>query len=129
MRSVTVAASAGEGLAVRGKVIARPKRSLTLRGRTLNPVRTCSVPWTATGTTAAPVSRARRPTPRRGAASDPERILVPSGKMQMVPPRSSTPRAVSIESSSDSPRRIGKAPRRDSTHPCQRFSNSSTLAT
>ena len=44
------------------------------------------------------------------------RIRVPSGKMQIVPPRSSTMRAVFIASSSDSPRRMGKAPSRDRSH-------------
>ena len=37
IRDVTVAASAGEGWSVRGKVIARPIRSLTLRGRIRQP--------------------------------------------------------------------------------------------
>ncbi len=49
--------------------------------------------------------------------------------MQTVPPRASTSPAVSIAVSSDWPRRIGKAPTRDRIHPCQRRSNSSTLAT
>jgi hypothetical protein len=87
------------------------------------------VPITATGITGAPVCSASRPTPRFGCASEPVRIRVPSGKMQIVPPRSSTMRAVFIASSSDSPRRIGKAPTRQRNQPCQRFSNSSTLAT
>ena len=129
IRAVTVAASAGEGCSVRGKVIGAPTRSLTLRGRIRQPRRTCSVPWTANGTTAAPVSSARRPTPLLGLASEPERIRVPSGKMHTVPPRSSTSRAVSIAVSSDWPRRIGKAPSRERIQPCQRRSNSSTLAT
>jgi hypothetical protein len=81
------------------------------------------------GTTAAPVSSANRPTPRRGVPSEPERMRVPSGKMQTVPPRSRTMRAVSIAVSSDWPRRIGKAPKRERIQPCQRRSNSSTLAT
>ena len=51
IRSVTVAASAGEGFSVRGKVSGLPARSLTLRGRIRQPRRTCSVPWTATGST------------------------------------------------------------------------------
>ncbi len=129
IRSVTVAASAGEGRSVRGKVSGLPARSLTLRGRIRQPRRTCSEPWTAIGSTAAPVSSARRPTPRFGRPSEPVRILVPSGKMTTVPPRSTISRAVSIAVSSDWPRRIGNAPRRESSQPCQRFSNSSTLAT
>ena len=129
IRAVTVSASAGEGLAARGKVIALPSRTLTLRGRIRQPRRTSSVPSTAVGITGAPVCRARRPTPRFGAASAPLRIRVPSGKMQTVPPRSTTRRAVSTESSSDSPRRIGKAPSRERSQPCQRRSKSSTLAT
>jgi hypothetical protein len=64
-----------------------------------------------------------------GLASEPVLIRVPSGKMQTVPPRSSTIRAVVIASSSDSPRRIGKAPQRLRTQPCQRFENSSIFAT
>ena len=56
------------GSSVRGKVSARPARTLTFRGRIVQPRRTCSVPWTATGSTAAPVSRARRPKPRFGPA-------------------------------------------------------------
>ena len=46
---VTVAASAGEGCSVRGKVSGRPTRSFTLRGRIRQPRRTCSCPCTATG--------------------------------------------------------------------------------
>ena len=107
MRAVTVAARAGEGWSVRGKVIGRPARSFTLRGLIRHPRRTCSLPTTATGTTAAPVSRASRPTPRFGSARDPARILVPSGNMQIAPPRSRIMRDVVIASSSASPRRIG----------------------
>ena len=129
IRAVTVSASACDGRSARGKVIARPRRTFTLRGRIFQPRRTCSVPSTAVGITGAPVCSASRPTPRFGAASAPVRIRVPSGKMQTVPPRSTTRRAVSIESSSDSPRRIGKAPSRERIQPCQRRSNSSTLAT
>ena len=129
IRAVTVSASAFEGSSARGKVIALPSRTLTLRGRMRQPRRTFSVPITAVGITGAPVCSARRPTPRRGLERVPVRIRVPSGKMQTVPPRSTISRAVSIESSSDSPRRIGKAPRRERSQPCQRRSNSSTLAT
>ena len=129
IRAVTVAARDGDGCSVRGKVTGLPTRSLTFRGRIRQPRRTCSVPCTAIGTTAAPVSRARRPTPRFGVPSEPRRIRVPSGKMQTVPPRSRTSRAVSMAVSSDCPRRIGKAPTRERIHPRQRLSNSSTLAT
>ena len=128
IRSVTVAASAGDGRSVRGKVIGLPARSFTLRGRIRQPRRTSSDPWTATGRTAAPVSSASRPTPRFGRPREPERIRVPSGKTTTVPPRSTISRAVSIAVSSDCPRRIGKAPSRESSQPIQRFSNSSTLA-
>ena len=101
IRSVTLAASAGEGFSVRGKVSGLPARSFTLRGRMRQPRRTCSEPWTAIGSTAAPVSSASRPTPRFGRPSEPVLIRVPSGKMTTVPPRSTTIRAVSIAVSSD----------------------------
>ncbi len=107
IREVTVAASDGEGFSVRGNDSAFPARRRTLRGRILQPSRTCSDPCTATGITAAPVSRARRPTPRCGAASEPRRIRVPSGKMQTAPPRSRIRRDVSTVSRSASPRRTG----------------------
>ena len=90
IRAVTVAASAGEGSSARGKVIALPSRTLTLRGRMRQPRRTCSVPRTAAGITGAPVCSASRPTPRFGLAREPLRIRVPSGKMQTAPPRSTT---------------------------------------
>ena len=92
---------------MRGKVSALPARTLTLRGRKTIPRRTWSEPWTATGSTAAPVSSARRPKPRLGLPSEPVRIRVPSGKMQIAPPRSSTRREVISVSSSDWPRRTG----------------------
>ena len=129
MRAPTELASAGEGLSVRGKVSARPARTLTLRGRISIPLRTWSAPKTATGSTAAPVSSARRPKPRLGRPSEPVLIRVPSGKMQIAPPRSSTLRDVIRVSSSDWPRRTGYAPSRFSSQPCQRGWNSSTLAT
>ena len=78
IRAVTVSASAGEGSSARGKVIARPSRTLTLRGRIRQPRRTCSVPSTAAGITGAPVCSASRPTPRlgvaEGAAADPRAL-------------------------------------------------------
>ena len=89
-RAPTEFASAGEGFSVRGKVSARPARTLTLRGRMRIPRRTWSVPKTATGSTAAPVSSASRPKPRRGRPSEPVRIRVPSGKMQ-TPRRARAP--------------------------------------
>ena len=55
----------------RGKRSGAPTRRHTLRGRMRQPRRTCSVPNTATGTTGTPVSRARRPTPRRGSPERP----------------------------------------------------------
>ena len=129
IRPVTVSASACEGSSLRGKVIALPQRTFTLRGRMRQPRRTFSVPMTAVGRIGAPVCSASRPTPRFGVARLPLRWRVPSGKMQSVPPRSTTMRAVSIDSSSERPRRIGKAPSRERNQACQGFSNSSTLAT
>ena len=129
IRAVTDSASGGEGSSTRGNLIAFPSRTRTWRGRMRQRRRTCSLPKTAVGRTGAPVCSASLPTPRFGAARVPRRIRVPSGKMQTVPPRSTARRAVSSASSSASPRRIGKAPRRESSQPCQRRSNSSTLAT
>ena len=57
------------------------------------------------------------------------RMRVPSGKITTASPRSSSMRAVFIDSSSDSPRRIGNAPRQLRNQPIRRFSNSSCLAT
>ena len=104
---------------MRGKVRARPSRTLTFFGRIFQPRRTCSVPWTATGRTAAPVSSARRPKPRFGLASDPVRCRVPSGKMQIAPPRSSTSREVTRVCSSDWPAadRVGAEPVEDPALP------------
>ena len=107
IRAVTVAASEGEGFAVRGKLTGLPARTLTLRGRIRQPRRTCSLPSTAIGITAAPLSSARRPTPRCGVASEPLRIRVPSGKMQTAPPRSMIAAEVATVSSSAWPRRTG----------------------
>ena len=59
----------GRGSATCGKRSARPARMRTLWGRIRQPLRTASVPITATGTTGAPVSSARRPTPRLGLPS------------------------------------------------------------
>jgi hypothetical protein len=56
-------------------------------------------------------------------------MRVPSGKIMIASPRSTRMRAVSIASSSDSPRRIGNAPRAFRNQPIQRFSNSSRFAT
>ena len=81
MRSVTAAASCGEGSSTRGKCSARPTRMRTLCGRMRQPLRTASVPMTATGTTGAPVSNASRPTPRLGWPSEPGRVRVPSGNI------------------------------------------------
>ena len=130
IRSVTRRGQArATGARCAGRSSAVPARSRTLRGRIRQPRRTCSLPITATGRTGAPVSSARRPTPRFGRASEPWRIRVPSGKITTVPPRSTASAAVSIAVSSDWPRRIGNAPSRFRIQPCQRFSNSSTLAT
>ena len=82
----------------------------TFTGRTRQPRRARSLPNTAIGTTGAPVSSARRPTPLFGAPSEPLRMRVPSGNTTTTFPCSTSSRAVSIASSSDSPRRTGKAP-------------------
>ena len=113
----------------RGKVSARPQRTVTRPGRISHPRRRRSVPRTATGTTGAPVSSTSRPTPRFGSPSGPGRTRVPSGKMPTTPPRSRITRAVSIASSSDSPRRMGNAPSASRSQAFHRLSNSSTFAT
>ena len=61
------------------------------------PLRIASVPITATGTTGAPVSSARRPTPRLGCPSAPGRVRVPSGKISTMSPRARIALAVLIE--------------------------------
>ena len=76
-----------------------------------HPRRARSLPVTATGTTGAPLSSARRPTPRLGRSTEPCLIRVPSGKITTASPRSSSASAVATDSSSDSPRRTGNAPR------------------
>ena len=101
----------------------------TLTGLIRQPLRACSESVTAIGTTGLPLWRARRPTPRFGRASEPVRMRVPSGKITTAWPRSSSARAVSIDSSSDSPRLIGKAPRQLRIQPSIGFLNSSCLAT
>ena len=129
IRSVTAAASAGEGRPTRGNVSGRPARIRTLCGRKMNPLRTASLPKTATGTTGAPVSSASRPTPRFGGPRAPVRIRVPSGKITTASPRARIAFEVATASSSDSPRLTGKAPSAFRSHACQRFSKSSCLAT
>jgi hypothetical protein len=89
--------------------------------------RTRSDPTTHAGTTVAPVSIASRNAPRFGAARPPQRSRVPSGKITSTPPPSSTCRAVSIASGSDSPRRTGKHPQRDTYQPERGRANSSAL--
>ena len=129
MRSVTAAASVREGACTCGKVSGPPTRMRTLCGRMRQPRRIASVPITATGTTGAPVSSARRPTPRRGRPSAPGRMRVPSGKISTASPRARIAFAVSIMSPSPSPRRTGNAPRLFSSQPVKRLQNSSSLAT
>ena len=123
------AACRGSRSSGRGKRSARPHRIDTRRGRMRQPLRMSSVPRIATGTIGAPVSSARRPTPRLGSPSGPGRTRVPSGKMPTAPPRSRITRAVSIAASSASPRRIGKAPSASRIQAFQRLSNSSIFAT
>ena len=53
--------------------------------------------------------------------SEPRRMRVPSGKIITASPRSTSWRAVSIASSSDSPRRIGNAPSEFRNQPIQRL--------
>jgi hypothetical protein len=129
MRAVTPAASAGETCPVTGKRIGGPNRRRTFRGRIRHPRRTSPVPVTATGTTGAPVSNASLPTPRRGAASGPLRILVPSGKMTTQSPRARSAFAVAIACSSPRPLSIGNAPSAPSSQACHLRSNSSRFAT
>ena len=129
MRSVTSPARNGDGFSTRGKVSGGPKRTCTLTGRILQPARARSEPVIAIGTTGAPLWSARRPTPRFGFASDPVLMRVPSGKITTASPRSSSARAVFIDSSSDSPRRIGNAPMQLRNQPSIGFLNSSCLAT
>ena len=110
MRSVTAAASCGEAFSTFGKCSGRPIRIRTLCGRIRHPLRTDSVPITATGTTGAPVSSARRPTPRLGRPSAPGRVRVPSGNISTQSPRSRIALAVVSMSASPAPRLTGKAP-------------------
>ncbi len=110
MRSVTAAASCGDAFSTLGKVSGRPIRIRTLCGRMRQPLRTASVPITATGTTGAPVSSARRPTPRLGRPSAPGRMRVPSGNISTQSPRSRIALAVASMSASPAPRLTGKAP-------------------
>ena len=129
IRSVTSPARNRDGFSTRGKVSGGPQRMWTLTGLIRQPLRACSEPVTAIGTTGLPLWRARRPTPRFGRASEPVRMRVPSGKITMAWPRSSRARAVSMDSSSDSPRLIGKAPRQFRIQPSIGFLNSSCFAT
>jgi len=129
MRSVTAAASAGLGASTFGKVSGAPARMRTLCGRKRQPLRTASVPKTAIGTTGAPLSSARRPTPRLGRPSAPGRIRVPSGKISTLSPRSRIARAVAIAPSSPPWRSIGKAPSAPSSQATGRLTKSSFLAT
>ncbi len=56
-------------------------------------------------------------------------MRVPSGKIRRALPRSTSSRAVSIASASDSPRFTGNAPSEFRNQPIQRFLNSSCFAT
>ena len=93
------------------------------------PLRTSSVPFIATGTTGAPVSSARRPTPRLGRPSAPGRVRVPSGKISTQSPRARIAFAVSSMSVSAAPRLTGNAPSELRNHATTRLRNSSSLAT
>ena len=126
---MTARASCGDGSSTRGNCSGAPTRRLTLRGRMSTPLRTSSVPITATGTIGAPVSSASRPTPRLGLPSAPGRVRVPSGKITTQSPRSRIRRAVSIASRSPLPRSTGKAPSELSHQAGMRRVKSSRLAT
>ncbi len=117
IRSVTSPARKGDGLSTRGNVSGAPKRRCTFTGLIRQPRRARSLPVTATGTTGAPLSSASRPTPLCGRPSEPRLMRVPSGKITTTSPRSNSARAVFIDSSSDSPRRRGNAPRQLSSQP------------
>jgi hypothetical protein len=129
MRSVTAAASCGDARSTRGKVSGWPTRMRTLCGRIRQPLRIASVPKIATGTTGAPVSSARRPTPRLGRPSAPGRTRVPSGKISTASPRARIALAVVTMSASPVPRSTGNAPSAFSHQPKRRCRNSSRLAT
>ena len=121
---------AGDGCSVRGKVIGRPARSFTLRGRIRQPRRTCSVPCTATGSD-------RRAGLERQAADAalrrPERAGPDPGALGEDANGAAALDARCARSPSRSRRtaRGGSGTRRarERIHPCQRRSNSSTLAT
>ena len=100
-----------------------------MTGLISQPLRACSLPVIAIGTTGLPLCSASRPTPRLGEPSEPLRIRVPSGKITTACPRSSSASAVAIDSSSDSPRRIGKAPMQLRNQPVKGLWKSSRLAT
>ena len=128
MRSVTSPARNGDGLSTRGKVSGAPKRRCTFTGLIRQPRRACSLPDTAIGTTGAPLSSASRPTPRRGRPSEPRLIRVPSAKITTASPRSRRARAVLVDSSSDSPRLTGNAPRQLRSQPTNGLRKISCLA-
>ena len=129
MRSVTAAASCGEACSTFGNVSGLPTRMRTLCGRMRQPLRTASVPITATGTTGAPVSSARRPTPRLGRPSAPGRMRVPSANISTASPRSRIALAVASMSWSPAPRLTGNAPSELRNQATTRLRNSSCLAT
>ncbi len=103
-------------------------RMRTLWGRKRQPLRTASVPITATGTTGAPVSSTSLPTPRLGRPSAPGRTRVPSAKISTESPRARIACAVASMSRSPVPRLTGNAPSELSSQATSRCSNSSRLA-
>ena len=129
MRSVTAAASGAVAWSTCGKFSGAPMRTRILCGRMRMPLRIASVPLIATGTTVAPVSSARRPTPRLGLPSAPGRVRVPSGKISTGSPRLRIAFAVSMKSASPAPRLTGNAPSEPRNQPSRRLWNSSSLAT
>ena len=129
MRSVTAAASGALACSTLGKVSGPPIRMRTLCGRKRQPLRTASVPITATGTTGAPVSSASRPTPRLGRPSAPGRTRVPSENISTASPRARIALAVASMSWSPAPRTTGNAPSEFRIQATKRYLKSSSLAT
>ena len=108
MRSVTAAAELElEALDPRERRAGRRSGCGPCAGGTASRCARFSVPITATGTTGAPVSSARRPTPRFGRPSAPGRMRVPSANITTASPRSRIAFAVASMSWSPPPRTRG----------------------
>ena len=98
------------GSATRSNWIASPNCTVTLGNCSRFQLRTRSEPTSATGTTGAPDSSARRPMPGLASPSSPVRERPPSQYMTTMPPRARTAWAVANASSSRWPRRTGNTP-------------------